>query len=815
MNIRQIRIALFTSAVAFSTSLAAQDAPIVQPGAPGQETRTVDARTATTYANTRYSEADVMFMQHMLLHHDQALQMADLVADRTQNSETIDNAKKIKLTQEDEIAFMREWLASHGEKADDPAMHRGHDMSAMMPGMLTAAQMKSLAAAKGPEFDRMFLELMIEHHQGAVTMAQNLFAKSGTAYDPALYEFVNELISDQNAEITRMTTQLSSLSVDPRVNLAAGFKDAGQAAMNLELVAALPKPTGFFDPDNPAELRLRAIDSDKGQKAADEGSSDTDDEESEGEETPPRFIPRGPMLTFGNTDMAFRDDLLVVGNYHGFNIYRLDQEGMPNLVSSVICPGGQGDVSLVGDTLIMSVEQSLGRVDCGTGGIDEDVSPDRMKGLRIFDVSDLTRPRQTGIVQTCRGSHTHSVVSLPDKNNTIVVYNSGTSSVREEEELSGCIGGIPGDPRTALFSIDVIEIPLDNPSRARVVDSPRVFADSEGNIAGLWRGGDHGDGTQRTYTTDQCHDITVFPTKNIAAGACSGNGILLDISNPRAPKRIDDAVDNGFAYWHSATFNNDGSKVLFTDEWGGGVMPRCQASDPKNWGADAIYDIVSNEMQRRGTYKIPAPQGEKENCVAHNGSIVPVPGRDVMVQAWYQGGLSVLDFTDSSNPFEIAFFDRGPIDADQRVIGGYWSAYFHRGNIYGSEIVRGLDVLRLKPSEFLTENEIAAAALAEGEGTFNPQRQTPVTWPAVPVVAQAYLDQLERSGTVEGATLANMRRALGEAQGALDAGQSNKPLAASLDENAVYARNVRAEGRAAARLTALADVLEQMAERLR
>ena len=414
-----------------------------------------------------------------------------------------------------------------------------------------------------------------------------------------------------------------------------------------------------------------------------------------------------------------------------------------------------------------------------------------------------------------RGSHTHSVVSLPDKNNTIVVYNSGTSSVREEEELSGCIGGIPGDPRTALFSIDVIEIPLDNPSKARVVDSPRVFADAEGNIAGLWRGGDHGDGTQRTYTTDQCHDITVFPTKNIAAGACSGNGILLDISNPRAPKRIDDAVDNSFAYWHSATFNNDGSKVLFTDEWGGGVMPRCQASDPKNWGADAIYDIVSNEMQRRGTYKIPAPQGEKENCVAHNGSIVPVPGRDVMVQAWYQGGLSVLDFTDSSNPFEIAFFDRGPIDADQRVIGGYWSAYFHRGNIYGSEIVRGLDVLRLKPSEFLTENEIAAAALAEGEGTFNPQRQTPVTWPAVPVVAQAYLDQLERSGTVEGATLANMRRALGEAQGALDAGQSNKPLAASLDENAVYARNVRAEGRAAQRLTALADVLEQMAKRLR
>jgi hypothetical protein len=342
------------------------------------------------------------------------------------------------------------------------------------------------------------------------------------------------------------------------------------------------------------------------------------------------------------------------------------------------------------------------------------------------------------------------VVSDGQDTGRIIVYNSGTSSVREAEEMESCFDELPGDPRTALFRIDVIEIPIDDPSKARIVDSPAVFADPEsGALAGLWRGGDHGDETQETSETDQCHDITVFPSKQLAGGACSGNGILFDISDPNAPKRMDVVSDTGFAYWHSATFNNDGTKVLFTDEWGGGSRPRCRAWDPLNWGANAIYDIVDGKLEFRAYFKMPAPQLETENCVAHNGSIVPVPGRDIFVQAWYQGGISVIDFTDSSNPQEIAWFDRGPADAEDLLLGGFWSAYWYKGRIYGTEILRGLDIFSLQPSEFLSENEIAAAALANQGPAFNPQQQYPVTWPAEPAVARAYLDQLNRAEALE------------------------------------------------------------------
>jgi hypothetical protein len=388
---------------------------------------------------------------------------------------------------------------------------------------------------------------------------------------------------------------------------------------------------------------------------------------------------------------------------------------------------------------------------------------------------------QVGAVQTCRGSHTHSVVSGPGEYGKIVVYNSGTSSVRKEEELPGCIDEKPGDTRTALFRIDVIEIPVDNPAAARIVDSPAVFADPEsGILAGLWKGGDHGDDTQETSETDQCHDITVFPERGIAGGACSGNGILFDISDPLKPHRIDEVVDEGFAYWHSATFNNDGTKVIFTDEWGGGSRPRCRAYDPLNWGADAIYDIVDGKLQFRGYFKMPAPQQEQENCVAHNGSIVPVPGRDIFVQAWYQGGVSVIDFTDSANPVEIAFFDRGPVDAKDLILAGYWSTYWYNGRIYGTEIARGLDVFALLPSAYLSAAEIAAAALAEQGGVFNPQQQFPVRWPAVPVVALAYVDQLQRSGRIPESQVANLLEILDRAGTVLSSGTSDPQLATEL-----------------------------------
>ena len=291
---------------------------------------------------------------------------------------------------------------------------------------------------------------------------------------------------------------------------------------------------------------------------------------------------------------------------------------------------------------------------------------------------------------------------------------------------------IPGDNRTALFRIDIIEIPVSDPSKSRIVSSPAVFADPEtGALGGLWTGGDHGDDTQETRRTDQCHDITVFPSKNLAAGACSGNGILFDISDPYKPQRIDVVTDVGFAYWHSATFNNEGTKVIFTDEWGGGGRARCRAWDPLDWGANAIYDIVENKLEFRSHYKMPAPQLETENCVAHNGSLIPIPEKDIFVQAWYQGGISVMDFTDSADPKEIAFYDRGPIDAELLVMGGYWSAYYYDGFIYGTEISRGLDVFRLSPSQFLTEKEILEASKAQplyGPKVFNPQQQVPLGW---------------------------------------------------------------------------------------
>ena len=452
--------------------------------------------------------------------------------------------------------------------------------------------------------------------------------------------------------------------------------------------------------------------------------------------------------------MAFDGNTLVVGNYHGFNIYNIEDGRNPTLISSIVCPGGQGDVSIVENLLIMSVEQSRGRLDCGREGITEDVSDERFRGIRIFDISDLAFPVQVGAVQTCRGSHTHSVVSGPSSDGKILVYNSGTSRIRDQEELETCFDSTPGDTRTSLFRIDVIEIPLDDPSKARIIASPTVFADSEtGSLAGLWRGGDHGDETQRTSRTDQCHDITIFPSLQIAAGACSGNGILFDISNPREPKRIHDVQDQGFAYWHSATFNNSGTKVLFTDEWGGGGRARCRAWDPITWGADAIYDIENQKLKPKSYYKMPAPQLETENCVAHNGSIIPVPGRDIFVQAWYQGGISIMDFTDSANPYEIAFFDRGPMLEDSLLSGGFWSTYFYKGFVYGTEMVRGLDVLELLPSEYLSVNEIEAAKLAfpkhGPKNIFNPQQQTEMTWPINPTLALAYLDQVKREGSID------------------------------------------------------------------
>jgi len=787
----------------------AQDVPIIQPGAPGDAAKELSAEEAIEIANTSHSPDDVQFMTDMIPHHNQAMQMAELVGDRTNRQELNDVAGRINVSQEDEIKFMQGWLRDRGERVPEPTAHDAMHTSHKMAGMASPEQMAELAQAEGIAFDRMFLELMITHHEGAVAMVEELLEQPGSAYDPVLFDFTTDVTNDQSSEIERMNALLVSLSTDARAGLSAGFEDAGQALMNLELVATLPKPPGFFDPANPAGLPPARVEADSDKSAEVEDDEGQDNDENEWGE-------RSPLLSFSNTDMAFSGDKMVTGSYHGFNVYELQEDGMPKLFSSVVCPGGQGDVSIVGDLLIMSVEQTRGRVDCGLEGVNEDISDIRFRGIRIFDISDLARPRQVGQVQTCRGSHTHSVVSGPGEDGKIIVYNSGTSSVREGEELEGCVGDIAGDERTALFRIDIIEIPVDDPGRSRIVSSPAVFADPEtGRLAGLWQGGDHGDDTQETNLTNQCHDITVFPERGIAAGACSGNGIIFDISDPLNPTRMDEVVDQGFAYWHSATFNNDGTKVLFTDEWGGGSRPRCRAYDPLTWGADAFYDIVDGQLEFRSYYKLPAPQVEQENCVAHNGSIVPVPGRDIFVQAWYQGGLSVIDFTDTADPVEIAYFDRGPIHEEHLILGGYWSTYWYNGYIYGTEIARGLDVVALVPSEYLTENELAAAAIADQRKLFNPQQQFPVTWPAEPVVARAYIDQLVRDEVLSASVVDDLNTALDRSASQLEASKRDRTLAATLESLAETVGEDGGDANTMKRRAGLAETLGGIAARLR
>ena len=804
--------------------------PIIQPGAPGLPGRVITAEEASNLAAIQYSVGDVMFLQGMISHHAQAMEMSVLVESRT-NRESLELlAQRISLSQEDEISMMQGWLQDRGLGAPTLDAHHADDYE-LMPGMLSEEEMTELEVAEGADFDTLFLEFMIEHHLGAIEMVENLLDQQGAAQDPILYAYTSDVTSDQGSEIERMDAMLAGFSPDPRVNLTAGFRDAGQAALNLQLVASLPKPAGFFDPENPSGLpnrpeREETLNPDsENDQATDEQELSADDtnsalvETTAEEEEDENADPRPSLLRFSNTDLLFSGNFLVAGNYHGFNTYDINNPRAPELLSSVVCPGGQGDVSLIGNLLIMSVQEARGRLDCGLQGVAEPTSQERIRGIRIFDVSDFRMPVQVGAVQTCRGSHTHTVVSNQDEEDYVYVYVSGTSPVRDDEELEGCSDDSPfEDEDSALFRIEVIQIPVDNTQDAGIVNRPFIFSDPEtGVVAGLWEGGDHGPDTQRTSQTNQCHDITTFPEIGLAAGACSGNGILLDISDPTNPVRLDQVIDPGFAYWHSAAFNNDGSKVIFTDEWGGGGRPRCRAQDPLDWGADAFYDIVDGKLQFRSHYKMSAPQTESENCVAHNGSLIPVPGRDIFVQAWYQGGVSVVDFTDSANPVEIAYFDRGPVDEEELLTAGYWSTYWYGGYIYGTEIARGLDVFALEPSDYLTENEIAAASLKETDLTVNAQTQQRVVWPDIPVVALAYLDQLLRSNVIPSARADQLSGVLDSAQDLLDRGVSSDTLANRLIglANNLAEEGLDRSGNSRTRYLALVETLERIAENLR
>src|SRR5580704_14269089 len=598
---------------------------------------------------------------------------------------------------------------------------------------------------------------------------------------------------------------------DPRVGLKGGITDAGVAALGMELVVNLPKPTGFAAGTTPQDAAPPP--------------------------TPPPPVPGAPARppragSYGstNSDLAFSGNHVFVGNYNGLNFYDITDPTKTKLSTSLMCPGGQGDVSVYGHLLFMSVEATGARVDCGTQGIPlppgyvppappaaaaGDVanadaggtpgaaggppSPDRFRGVRIFDISDLSHPKQLPGVQTCRGSHTHTLVVDPKDKDNVYLYVSGYSAIRSAEELAGCSGGGVDDLNTALYTMVVIQVPLAHPELAKVVNSPRIFSDeSTGAMNGLHVGNLHGEGAPAADVSG-CHDITAYPELGLAAGACTRVGILLDIHDPVHPKRITAVSDPNFSFWHSAMFNNAGDKVIFDDEWGGGSQPRCRAQDPMTWGADSIFTLKNRELTLGSYYKMPAPQTENENCTAHNGSLIPIPGRDIEVKAWYQGGISIMDFTDATHPFEIAYFDRGPLDDNKFIDGGEWSAYWYNGYIYGSEIARGLDVFKLTPSKFVTQGEIDAAQqvhLAE----FNAQAPPKIVYPANFVTAKAYVDQLARTNALTADKATAIKTAMDKKNA-----KALKTFAATLDKGVSTA----ATPADANRMTLLSEILKK------
>jgi len=599
-------------------------------------------------------------------------------------------------------------------------------------------------------------------------------------------------------------------SPDPRIGLRAGLMDAQEATWNLRVVSKTPPS--------------------------------------------PQFVGHT------NSDLAFTGHYAIQGSYDGYQVWDIADPRKPVLKTAYVCPASQSDVSVYRNLLFVSGEDLSARLDCGTEGVTDTVSSARLRGVRIFDITDIAHPKNVGNVQTCRGSHTHTVLVDPKDTANVYVYISGSSQVRSSQELPGCVAAMPSeDPNSALFRIEVIKVPLAHPEQAAIVSSPRIFQDlvapprhgdtpedvaaNKKEVADARaRGGfvakvdseefvlsdrtveqllasvvEHRGGTGAPTAADsatlrealpgmvahmvgpkpplnpdgtkpgptQCHDITVYPAIGLAGGACGGYGLLLDISDPANPKRIGAVADSNFSYWHSATFNNDGTKLLFSDEWGGGGQPKCRATDKPEWGADAIFTLADRKLQFQSYYKMLAPQTVNENCVAHNGSLIPIPGRDVMVQAWYQGGISVFDWTDAAHPKEIAFFDRGPVDSTRMGNGGSWSVYWYNGIMVSSEISRGLDIFELTPSGFISRNELEAAKTVHLD-YLNTQGQPKLVWPPSFPLARAYVDQLERSRGLEAGRIAAVRQALAGAEKAQGAARRDAltSLATGLDADA-------------------------------
>ena len=590
---------------------------------------------------------------------------------------------------------------------------------------------------------------------------------------------------------------------DPRNNLKPGRLDAGVAASNMRLVSFSPKPAQF----------------------------DT---------------ARG--LTFINSDLAFGNGHYAYqGNFAGFMVWDVSNPAKPVLASVVECITSQGDPSIVGNLLFVSAEGAGNRNDCSKGGVQD--PKDHMTGVRIYDVSNPKAPKLIKNVQTCKGSHTHTLIPSPTNPKIVYIYVSGQQGARPETELAGCKNGDdPADPTNSLYQLDIIKVPLDHPEQAAVIPGARIFTGLEGSPdcitfcapadtrrpaggrGGRGGGGRGGRGAAPGDSANpvparplhtgprNCHDVTAYPAMHLLAAACSSHAIMVDISNPEKPVRLTAITDtNNFQSRHTAGFSNDGKKTLWTDEWGGGTGPMCQAGSIMELGGNTIVTASADnkKLTQHAYFKLPSAQTAEENCVSHNGGLIPVPGRDLYVQGWYQGGIDVMDFTDADHPTEIAFFDRGPIDAPgdttnannraRYTIGGSWGAYYWNGYVYSSELDRGFDVYELTPSPKLSANELAAAKLVTLK-EYNPQSQPKLVWPAAFPVIRSFLDQLVRNDGLASDRTAAIAKALdaAEKQSGAARGASLTKLATQVDGDVKGAKD-------SARVKSLASEIRRLA----
>jgi hypothetical protein len=565
---------------------------------------------------------------------------------------------------------------------------------------------------------------------------------------------------------------------DPRNALKPGMHDAGIAITGMRLVSTTPRPP--------------QLDSVRG-------------------------------LTFVNSDLAFRGRYVYQGNFAGFMIWDVGNPAKPQLLHTEVCITAQGDPSIIGNLLFVSAEGAGNRNDCAKGGVQD--PKDAMRGVRIYDVSDPRAPKLVKNVQTCKGSHTHTVIPDPKDANAVYLYVSGNQGARSTDELAGCKNGAnPADETNSLFKLDIIRVDLRRPQDAAVVGGARIFtglgpAPARGGRARAARavaGVDSAEAAAFNTGPRNCHDVTAYPAMNLLAGACASYGLLVDISDPMKPVRLDAVADTNFSLWHTAVFSNDGGKVIFTDEWGGGTSPNCQIMHPLEMGGNTTLTIgADRKLTQRAYYKIATAQTAQENCVSHNGGLIPVPGRDLMVQGWYQGGVNVIDITDPDKPYEVGFFDRGPVDAPaadgaavsrgRGTIAGSWGAYWYNGYIYSSEMARGLDILELVPGPQLSANEIAAAKLVMMD-EYNPQSQPKLVWPAAFPVVRSYLDQLVRDGGLAAArttAIATVRDSAEKQTGAARR-MALSTLAGQVDRDAATARD-------AAKVRAMAQAIRDLA----